>query len=117
MHEEETLQTLCVNWFKTKYPALSRLLVHVPNERKCSVQRGAVLRGMGVTAGVADLILFVARHPHHGLHIEMKTPKGRVRDSQKEWGNLVEAQGYKYTICRSLQDFQSIINGYLAERL
>ena len=91
MQEEEILQTLCVNWYKSHtQPAAWPLLIHVPNERKCSRQRGALLRGMGVTAGVADLIFFRANNNHHGLCIELKTPTGRQRDSQKTW----QEQGY-----------------------
>ena len=113
MHEEELLQTLCVNWFKCKYPTMAGVLVHVPNERKCSPQRGAMLRGMGVRSGVADLILFVARHGWHGLHLEMKTTKGKQTDTQKEWAADVEREGYKYVVCRSLDDFQREMNDYL----
>ena len=112
-HEEELLQTMCVNWFKTNYSHLTKLLVHVANERRCSIQRGALLRGMGVTPGVADLILFVARQGFHGLCIEMKTPKGRQRDTQKDWQQQVEAQGYKYIIVRDFRDFCHQITAYL----
>lgn len=113
MHDEELLQTLCVNWYKSHTPqAQWPLLIHVPNERKCSAQRGALLRGMGVTAGVADLIYFRANANHHGLCIEMKTPKGRQRESQQAWQQAVEAQGYLYAICRSLDDFAKIMIKY-----
>lgn len=115
MKAEELLQTMCVNWFKTNFPQFARVLIHVANERKCGIHRGALLRGMGVTAGVADLILFVARRGYHGLCIELKTPTGRQRDTQQDWQAAVEGQGYKYIIVRDFRDFCDEINNYLEE--
>lgn len=118
MQEEEILQTLCVNWYKSHtQPAAWPLLIHVPNERKCSRQRGALLRGMGVTAGVADLIFFRANNNHHGLCIELKTPTGRQRDSQKTWQEAVEGNGYKYVICRTLEEFAQTMQKYIANEI
>ena len=116
MHEEEILQTLCVNWYKSHtQPSAWPLLIHVPNERKCSKQRGAMLRGMGVTAGVADLIFFRPNKKHHALCIELKTPTGRQRDSQKTWQTAVESNGYKYVICRTLEEFAHTMQQYIAD--
>lgn len=73
------------------------------------------MKAEGVTAGVADLLLLVPTDRHHGLCVEMKTAKGRQRDSQRAWQAEVEAQGYKYVICRSFDDFRAEIRGYLSE--
>lgn len=43
----------------------------------------------------------------------MKTPIGKQQPSQKIWQQKVEWAGYKYVICRSLEDFISEINAYL----
>jgi hypothetical protein len=71
------------------------------------------MKGEGVTAGVADLTLYLPNSEHHGLCIEMKTAKGRQTERQKRWQKLVQSAGYRYEICRSLEDFQSLMSDYL----
>lgn len=112
-HEESSLQIDCVDWFRRTYPQCARLLFAVPNGGRRSAATGRILKAEGVVAGVADLILFVAHRGYHALCIEMKTDKGRQRDTQKAWQHDVEAQGYKYIICRSLDDFKKQVIGYL----
>lgn len=38
------------------------------------------------------------------VHCELKAPKGRQSDTQKDWQKRVEALGHKYVLVRSLQD-------------
>lgn len=112
-HEESSLQIDCVDWFRKNYPQLDRLLFAVPNGGARNAATGRILKAEGVVAGVADLILFVAHRYCHALCIEMKTAKGRQQDTQKAWQKAVEAQGYKYVICRSLDEFKTTVNSYL----
>ena len=74
---------------------------------------GAKLKAEGALAGVADLILLIPKNGYASLCIEMKTPDGIQRDSQKLWQKEVEAVGNKYVICRSLDDFIREIEEYL----
>jgi hypothetical protein len=64
-------------------------------------------------AGVSDLLLLVPAGGYHGLCIEMKTAKGRQQPTQKEWQQEVEAQGYRYEVCRSVEQFMDIVRDYL----
>ena len=112
-HVEHTLQKNCVMWFRLQYPKLRSLLFAVPNGGARSVTTGAILKAEGVLAGVADLLLLVPSREYHGLCIEMKTAKGRQSPFQKQWQKDIEAQGYKYIVCRSFADFVEQINGYL----
>lgn len=112
-HEESSLQVECVKWFRLQYPQLARLLIAVPNGGARNAATGRILKAEGVVAGVADLVLFVAAHSYHALCIEMKTQKGRQQDTQREWQRAVEAQRYKYIICRSFEQFQKEICSYL----
>lgn len=68
---------------------------------------------MGVRAGFPDLILCIARHGYHGLFVELKTEKGRQSDHQKYYQYVLEEQGYRYEVVRSIEDFQTILNEYL----
>ena len=112
-HHESRIQISCVQWFRLQYPSYSKLLFHVPNGGQRNKITAAILKREGVVAGVADLILLVPNESHHGLCVEMKTPKGRQTDNQKEWEALVLDQGYVYRIARNLHDFMDIVHEYL----
>lgn len=122
-HDEDRIQKACITWFKYQHPDKALLLFHVNNEAymghgRSQAEReraGHRAKEMGVVPGVADLLfLYPGARGEHGLCIEMKTNKGRQSDSQKTWQASVEAAGYAYKVCRSLDNFQDIINQYLS---
>lgn len=114
-HVESQIQQACVRWFALQYSQYIGLLAAIPNGGRRDEVTGKILKAEGVVPGVSDLILFIPRQGYHALMIEMKTEKGQQQPSQKRWQALVEAQGYKYVICRSVFEFIKIINEYLAE--
>ena len=124
--EEHNIQAACVRWFNLQWPEYRGLLFAVPNGGARSKATAGKLKAEGVVAGVADLILLVPcrleigqcggipwYRIYHALCIEMKTAKGRQSPEQKEWQTNVEAHGYKYAVCRSLDEFMAVVNGYL----
>lgn len=114
---EGKIQAECFAWFWNTYPQFRKCLFHIPNENDradSNVIQGAIRKSLGVVAGVSDLLFLVARGQFHGLCIEMKDEHGQQKPAQKEWQVIVEAQGYKYVICRSLEQFKQIITEYLA---
>lgn len=112
-HHESRLQQTCVSWFNYQHHQLRGLLFAVPNGGRRSATEAAIMKGEGVVAGVADLILMVPNKTHHALCIEMKTPQGRQSDLQKLWQEKVTKQGYRYEIARTLDDFETIVDNYL----
>lgn len=113
---EGCIQAECFRWFHNSYPQYRGLLFHVPNENDRSdsnIIQGAIRKSLGVVSGVADLLLLIARGGFHGLCIEMKDERGRQKPAQAGWQTIVEAQGYKYVICRNLEQFKIIIEDYL----
>lgn len=124
--EEHQIQCACVRWFAYQYPKYKGLLFAVPNGSYRSKATAGRLKAEGVVAGVSDLILLVPRchakitennaasiEIKHALCIEMKTAKGRQSPEQKIWQRLVEGHGYKYAVCRSLDEFIDTIEAYL----
>lgn len=121
--EEHNLQCACVRWFNLQWPEYRGLLFAVPNGGARSKATAGKLKAEGVVAGVADLILLVPRSFHitdeyeadhcHALCIEMKTAKGRQSPEQMEWQYKVESKGYRYRVCRSLDEFMAVVDGYL----
>lgn len=74
--------------------------------------RGATMKAEGVRDGVADMFWPIARWPYHGLYIEMKTPTGAIRDSQKEFRTFTLAQGYAFSFERAWRDAARLIQSY-----
>lgn len=116
--DEHRLQCACVRWFAYQHPELSGLLFAVPNGGARSKATAGMLKAEGVVAGVADLLLLVPRVMFgvtecHGLCVEMKTTKGYQSPEQRVWQAKVEAEGYRYVVVRSLDQFIETITQYL----
>jgi len=88
-------------------------LFAVPNGGRRDRITGAKLKEEGVLAGVADIIFLKSNRFYGALLIEIKTPKGMQSDPQIEWENKISKDGYKYTVCRSVDDFVKVIIDYL----
>ena len=106
---EDSIQVSCVSWFRIAYPELARLLHHSANEGKRTTRivhthagtrvvcsGGARLKAMGMQPGFPDLFL-----------------TGRLEPSQREMLALLSEQGYATAVCRSLDDFQDVVDSYL----
>ena len=63
--------------------------------------RQAILVGMGVHAGFADLMVLCEGRI---LFLEIKAPKGRLRPDQEAFRDGVLAQGFGWALVRSLDD-------------
>ena len=61
---------------------------------------------MGMRKGVSDIIVLL---PRKVLFVELKSEIGKQRAEQIEFQKIVEALGFKYYICRTLEDFQNVI--------
>ena len=101
---EDKIQQLQVMWYKNKY-CLSHhtprnLIMSVPNEGKPEMIR------TGLYPGASDLIVI-----HFGkvIFVENKTSTGRQSDNQIAFQKHVESLGFNYYLCRSLEEFQTII--------
>lgn len=112
---EHRLQCACVRWFRLAYPQHHHNLFAVPNGGYRTPATAAKIKAEGALPGVSDLILLIARGGYHGLLIEMKTDKGRQSEAQREWQRLIEADGYKYVVVRSIEEFIKVVTDYLNE--
>ena len=114
-HEEDRLQITCRVWFDLQHKDLSILLHHSPNEGLL-VKRasdGAKRKAMGVRAGFPDFIFLKSNRFYPYLAIELKTQKGKQSEHQRAYQKAIEANGGKYVVVRSLEEFMSEINEYL----
>lgn len=102
---ESAIQQLCFTYHWNAYPHQRRLLFMVYNTPK-SAAHGAILKGMGMIAGVSDMCYL---SPSGVYFLECKKPGGRQSDAQKEFQAAVEAAGHKYAIFTSLEEFKTIL--------
>lgn len=89
---------------------------HVPNGGSRDRREAANLKRQGVRAGVPDLVVPVARCGKHSLYIEMKTKTGRVSPKQREWLELLDAQGMACAVCRGAAEAIECIGMYMEGR-
>jgi len=114
--KESDEQTAIIEWaniMQHRVPELA-LLYHVPNGGSRNVIEAKRLKAQGVKSGVPDLVLPVARGKYHGLYIELKTLRGRVSDTQKQWLEALRNQGYAAIVCRGADEAIAMIAKYLA---
>jgi hypothetical protein len=64
-------------------------------------KRQAILVGMGVQAGFADLMVICGGRV---LFLELKSLKGKLSPAQEAFRNAVLAQGFGWALVRSLDD-------------
>lgn len=107
-NNEDQFQSATYLYINNNYPALRRLIFHVPNEGARSKAEAMKLKSMGVLAGVPDLILL---KPLCG--IELKMPNGVVSTSQKELHTLWGANGVPVYVCWSALDVCNILENTL----
>ena len=73
----------------------------VPNGGLRNITTARKLKAEGCLAGVADCIILEQGTVRF---VEVKTPKGRQQDSQKEFEGIVKAHGMKYEVWRDIED-------------
>lgn len=108
---EEQTQIACVQWFRLTYP--NELILAIPNGGSRNTIEAANMKRSGTLAGASDLLIIAKRAV---LFVEMKSPKGRQQETQKEFQKNVERLGHTYALCHSLQEFQTTIEHWLKDK-
>lgn len=122
---EDRLQEACVKWFRYQYPYV--VIFAIPNGGSRNPIEAAKLKRTGTLAGVADL--FVVKSGKKiseqfddgtyywkdvfGLFIELKVGKKKQTVTQMDFEEYCIASGYQYSICRSIDEFMTVVNDYL----
>ena len=111
-HQEQATLFRWVTLVQAGHPELG-LLHAIPNGGHRHKVVAARMKAEGVRRGVPDLCLPIAGNGYHGLYIEMKSGKGRLSSEQKQWAEALQAQGYRFRLCRSWQEAATTISDYL----
>lgn len=106
---EDIEQIKVVNWVKqcTDIPILA-----IANQRKCTMQYGAFLKKMGVTAGVCDLFLPRGNSSFSGLWVEMKIKPNYATEKQKSFMASMIKEGYSAHVAYSADEAILIIKSF-----
>lgn len=101
---EADIQRAIVNTLRFVLPSGS-IVHHSANEvtqaGQAGAKRQAILVGMGVTPGFADLIVLSQGKV---LFLEVKSTTGSLRPAQERFRDAVRAQGFAWAIVRSVED-------------
>lgn len=108
---EQLEQIKVFDWLR--FHGFDKFSFHVANERRSTMQAGALLKRMGVTAGVADIAIMKPSGQFHGLFIELKAEKGRATPKQIEFLNCMRANGYDAAVCYGADSAIEHIKSYL----
>lgn len=102
----------CKDWYLDE-----RYLMANPLQSNRGPINGAKMKREGLRKGMLDLQLAVPKmHQGEwcpGLWIEMKTPKGKLSQPQKQFVDLLRAKGYMVAVCHSIQAAIDVIEAYL----
>lgn len=122
-HDEQVALFNWVRTFENKYPALKMMYANVNAQKFGGATRQhkmriiARLKAEGLSPGIPDIFLPVCRSftgvwvP--GLYIEMKVKPNKQTETQIEWMNKLEKEGYQYNVCYSWMEAAHVICDYL----
>ena len=98
----------------TRLPGVE-LLFHIPNGELRDKATAVRLKAQGVSAGVPDLCLPVARGGYHGLWLELKRADHSNHPSalQHAWMARLECEGYRVHVCYGAAAAIDAIEKYL----
>ena len=93
---------------------------HPPMEGFRNPRTGAHLKAKGMKAGVPDCLIFNDRqyadgriYPVEdyftGLAIELKVGKNKPSASQEEWAGKLRGCGWRYEVCRSVDEVLTVL--------
>lgn len=101
---ESQIQRAVVRYLDFALPAGEALYFAVPNGGLRNLRVAQQLKAEGVKSGVADIIIIWRGRV---IGCELKTSKGQMSPSQKEWANALTLAGGVYFIARSVDDLEA----------
>jgi VRR-NUC domain len=101
---ESRQQAAVVEWIRLVAPQC--VVFAVPNGGLRTKAEAARLKWTGALAGVADLVII----DEHGLayFLEMKSPDGRLSESQQQFRDLCRQRNWPYEICHTVTEAAAI---------
>lgn len=83
------------------------VVVHIPNGGWRSRVEAAILKAMGVIAGIPDILII---HEGHAFFLEFKAEEGRLSDAQIETTDLLLAAGAPVGVARNFEEVIALLD-------
>ncbi len=100
-HAEDALQTTVMQYLNLQGPRWGFFACHIPNGGKRNAREAGRLKGMGVKAGVPDILIV---KDGRADWIELKADSGRVSPTQRDMHCTLVERGCRIIVCRSLDE-------------
>jgi hypothetical protein len=113
-NEEALIQEAVINYINAQYPRL--LYCASAGGVRTSMKQAVKMKKTGYVKGFPDIFIYNAKGAFFGLAIEMKTAKGVMSESQKDWQAKLINNGYHAVTCKSFDEAKQVIDEYLALR-
>lgn len=86
----------------------------IPNGGLRRKSEAARMKAEGVSAGVPDLCIPVARGDYHSLYIEMKAPGGKPTEEQVRWIWRLREEGMCAYVCEGAHNAIALVDMYMS---
>ena len=116
-HLESQEQQAIFKWVKynlSKYPELALLHSSQNGVRFTSPMAAKRAKDEGLLPGLPDIHLPVPKGGYASLYIELKAPKGRLQENQKEVLALLSNYGNYSVVCYGAQAAIECIKNYMS---
>ena len=118
-HPEDDIQRACIMWLEMMRKRGRLEYYAVPNGGKRNAITGAILKTLGVRAGVPDLVVLLpgnAASPPKSVYIELKAPGGSLTPGQRDWRDWLTANGFEWALCKSVDELSTVVMGVINAR-
>lgn len=110
--KEDAEQMRLAGWLKKN----NILSYHCPNGGRRSYVEGCKLKAMGVSPGVPDICVPIARRGYHGLYCELKRKEGGVvSEAQRQWLEALRREGYYVFVSKGADEAIARIKLYMEQ--
>ena len=112
---EDTEQILFIQWCRLHEDVYHQLrwIHHIPNGGRRDAKEAAVLKQMGVKAGVSDIHFPYPSGRYIGMYIEMKYGTNLPSKEQREFMREMELAGHYCCICYSAATAVKAVEEYM----
>jgi hypothetical protein len=107
-HPEQDIQRALLKHIQQR-GVTGLVAIHCPNGGWRSPIEAKILRGLGVTAGVPDVLLW---HDCKSFALELKSEAGRTTEAQLEMPNRLSQAGVFTAICHSLDRALAVLESW-----
>ena len=107
------MQSAFFEWMHYTHRRVRAVSFAIPNDGKRSAKEGYFAKLRGMTPGIPDTFMSIARGPYHGLYIEFKIHPNKPTNAQLAKIISLTQEGYMCAICYTLEEGKKTLNFYL----